>query len=83
MPKFHVEFIYIFRNKKILTFNMSILSYLQIILRRKKLYALKTRSQAWWCTPVTPAIKRLRKEDHKFPTSLSCIERPHLKHTDT
>jgi guanylate kinase len=25
----------------------------------------------WWHTPLTTALKRLRKEDHKFEASLS------------
>jgi hypothetical protein len=29
------------------------------------------RSQAWWCTPVIPALGRLRREDGKFQDSLA------------
>jgi hypothetical protein len=29
-----------------------------------------TRSQAWWCRPVIPALKTLRQEDLKFQASL-------------
>jgi hypothetical protein len=36
----------------------------------------KTWSQAWWCTPVIPALGRLRQEDHKFQTSLGYTMRP-------
>jgi hypothetical protein len=32
----------------------------------------KFPSQAWWCTPVILALKRLRQEDHKFETLAGC-----------
>jgi hypothetical protein len=36
-------------------------------------------SWAWWCTPVIPALRRLRQEDHEFEASLDYTVRPHLK----
>jgi hypothetical protein len=36
-------------------------------------------SQAWWCTPVIPAFRRLRQEDHGFEASLGYLVRPYLK----
>jgi hypothetical protein len=39
----------------------------------------KLQSQAWWCTPVIPALRRLRQEDHEFEVDLSIIVRPCLK----
>jgi hypothetical protein len=36
-------------------------------------------SQAWWCTPILPALRRLRQEDWKFKDSLGYITRPCLK----
>jgi hypothetical protein len=30
-------------------------------------------NQAWWCTPVIPALRRLRQEDHEFKASLGYI----------
>jgi hypothetical protein len=34
--------------------------------------ALRT-NQAWWCTPIIPALGRQRQEDHKFKASLNYI----------
>jgi hypothetical protein len=28
----------------------------------------------WWCMPIIPALRRLRKEGHKFKVSLGYIE---------
>jgi hypothetical protein len=36
-------------------------------------------SQVWWCTPVLPALGRLRQEDCEFWASVSYIERFCLK----
>jgi hypothetical protein len=30
----------------------------------------KTNSQAWWCTPIIPAFRRLRQNEHVFEVSL-------------
>jgi hypothetical protein len=29
----------------------------------------------WWCTPVIPALGKLRQEDHEFEASLDYIVR--------
>jgi hypothetical protein len=29
----------------------------------------------WWCTPVIPALRRLRQEDWEFQTSLDKVVR--------
>jgi hypothetical protein len=34
------------------------------------------KGQAYWCTPVIPALERLRQEDQEFESSLYFIERP-------
>jgi hypothetical protein len=31
--------------------------------------------QVWWCTFITPALRRLRQEDGEFKTSLGYIAR--------
>jgi hypothetical protein len=31
------------------------------------------RNQVWWCTPVIPALRRLRQEDHELKASLNYI----------
>jgi hypothetical protein len=36
-------------------------------------------SQAWWHTPLIPALRRLKQKDHKFEASLGYIARPSLK----
>jgi hypothetical protein len=33
----------------------------------------------WWCTPVIPALGRLRQENYKFKVSLGYTERICLK----
>jgi hypothetical protein len=33
----------------------------------------------WWCTPVFPALGRLRQDDHEFETTLDYVARPCLK----
>lgn len=45
-------------------------------LNRKPMSQSILISQAWWHTSVTPGLRRLRKEDHRFQTSLSYTERP-------
>jgi hypothetical protein len=39
----------------------------------------KLESQAWWHTPVIPALRRLREEEHEFEVRLGYIIRPNLK----
>jgi hypothetical protein len=34
--------------------------------------------QAWWCTPVIPALGRLRQEGHEFEVSQGYVVRPRL-----
>jgi hypothetical protein len=42
--------------------------------KKKKKSALRNLyGQAWWCMPIIPALRRVRKEDHKFEASLSYI----------
>jgi hypothetical protein len=36
-------------------------------------------SQVWWCTPVIPALRRLRQEDGEFQASLDHRVRPGFK----
>jgi hypothetical protein len=36
----------------------------------------KKRSWVWWCTPVIPALRRLRQEDSEFEVSVGYIGRP-------
>jgi hypothetical protein len=45
------------------------------------LYKWMSLSQAQWCRPVTPALRRLSKEDHKFEASLGYLVRPCLRKT--
>jgi hypothetical protein len=33
---------------------------------------------AWWCTPVIPALRGLRREDREFKVNLGYRGRPHL-----
>jgi hypothetical protein len=35
-----------------------------------------TASQAWWCNPVIPALRRLRWKEHEFEISLGYKVRP-------
>jgi hypothetical protein len=42
-----------------------------------------TVSEAWWYTPVIPALRRLRQKDHKFKASLDYTIRPCLQTTTT
>lgn len=42
------------------------------------LYKFTFWSQAWWCTEVTPASRRLRQEVLEFEGCLGYILRPHL-----
>jgi hypothetical protein len=30
-------------------------------------------NHVWWCTPIIPALERLRQKDHKFKASLGYI----------
>jgi hypothetical protein len=32
-------------------------------------------SQVWWCIPISPALRRLRQEDHELKVSLGYIAR--------
>jgi hypothetical protein len=36
-------------------------------------------SQAWWVHVFNPSTQKLKLENHKFKTSLSCIVRPCFK----
>jgi hypothetical protein len=36
----------------------------------------------WWGTPVSPALRRLKQEDHKFKATLDYIVRPCLRKTN-
>jgi hypothetical protein len=38
-----------------------------------------SKSLAWWCIPVIPALEKQRQEDQKFETSLGYIVRSCLK----
>jgi hypothetical protein len=38
--------------------------------------------QAWWYTPVIPALRSWRQEDHKFQAIMGYITRPCLKQTE-
>jgi hypothetical protein len=43
----------------------------------------KLINQAWWHTPVIPALRRLRQKDHKFEASLCyiaklCFKKPNI-----
>jgi hypothetical protein len=33
----------------------------------------------WWCTPLIPALERLRQKNLEFQASLGYIARPYLK----
>jgi hypothetical protein len=35
--------------------------------------------QAWWCMPITPALRRLKQVEQKFQASLEYIMRPYRK----
>jgi hypothetical protein len=37
--------------------------------------------QAWWYTPIIPALKKLKQKDCEFEDSLDCRIRPFLKKT--
>jgi hypothetical protein len=39
----------------------------------------RSRSQAWCCIPVIPALGQLRQEDHEFEVTLSYIVRTYIK----
>jgi hypothetical protein len=39
----------------------------------------KKNSWARWCTPIIPALGRLRQEDHEFKASLGYTQKPCLK----
>jgi hypothetical protein len=30
-------------------------------------------NHVWWCTPIIPALERLRQKDHEFKASLGYI----------
>jgi hypothetical protein len=41
----------------------------------------QTQSQAWWCTPVILAFRRLRQEDQELEVNLGYLVRSCLKKT--
>jgi hypothetical protein len=45
-------------------------------LKMSNKYFSRYTHQAWWDTPVIPALRRLRQEDHKFEVNLDYIARP-------
>jgi hypothetical protein len=47
--------------------------------KKKKKKKKKKRSGAWWYTPIIPAFRRLRQEDHEFESSQHYIIRHCLK----
>jgi hypothetical protein len=40
---------------------------------------INKKCQVWWYTPIIPALRRLRQEDHKFKASLDYKERHYPK----
>jgi hypothetical protein len=44
-----------------------------------KLNFIGKNGQAWWCTPIIPAVRRQRQEDQAFKASLGYIVRSCLK----
>jgi hypothetical protein len=54
-------------------------SLLVIIIYRECWFTDSKFIWVWWHTPVMPALRRLKQEDHDFQASLGCIERPCVK----
>jgi hypothetical protein len=47
--------------------------------KKRKKEKNSQRGQAWWYTPVIPALGRLRQEDLEFEASMDYIAKPNLQ----